>query len=994
MNQSNQPAHSQPAFDAPILPSLDLELSSNFSFKTLETAQGTFLSVAAESLDAVYLDGKPDWSQTNKIQLIHVDALIPHPWNPRKTTSRESLVTLAESLRAGGLHSPLDICQKDSDSPELALILSGHRRLWTTKGVGADLIPCKLDPRGVLTEVEQREALIRYNEGQEKPAPINRAQSILDLMVTSKLTQAQTATRLGINPATVSRLLKLLTLPEIVQNMTNKGELNESVAYELTRIQDNPQRQIDLALEAKERGYSAAKVKRMACRPKIKLESRSSAAKRPTCVSERTIEVPDGSATIKISSARVVITDTTINEALQQVIYRIPVELQMPEPVSADNSSANTTASPDGSQSTEPNSLRQPDKIQTVPDKSKSGDMESSLPAEEDRLGLKQPTEYQFSRIDGHISGAAASINAIFTNGYPDWSRTDEIQLVFRTALAPHPWNPRKHISIEAMRDTVLSVKESGIHTPLKITQHPESEQKAYILGGHRRTWVAAKLGLELLPVKLDPRGILNEVAVRETLINDNEGQLKPAPIERAESLSDYLAASQLAISEAARRLNISEPDFSKSLRLLELPKEVQMLINNGDLAPSAGITLLDHRGGEQAIIGLAYKVLTHNIPLATLTKMVRRSQVDLGGLAADTPRRSSEQHNVVGGNNRIHVVLKSNQGELPAGEELATLLETVQQNFDAPGTGASPVTTSVQTHTLQLKECIRYSEASAKYWEHFLPDHVTRQNDGLYISKDTADLLALKFNNDELKKLGFTTQEITAFHTRRLLNIQSRLSNDDRVSVGHVTEYLIKCYDCLHKLPATKQQLSAIEIAQLELDTQHFNGASVDILKQELKERLKALPEIFTVRLSPLVELQKIAKSVQQVTDADMAFTRDELSSAGIPLANNFESQYKRWLADTKRIPYTGSIEDRGLRFDDLHAYFTHCARYLLETTGGRAERSIGIKQLRAGHIVFSKVGEPSKTRRFNSHEVFQEVRDSLEKLNNLFASKTANRP
>lgn len=993
MNQFNYPEPSKPTFDSPLLPSLDLSRNSNFSFKTVETAQGDFLSVAAESVDAVYLDGKPDWSQTNKIQLIHVDALIPHPWNPRKTTSREALVTLAESLRAGGLHSPLDICQKDSDTPELALILSGHRRLWTTKGVGADLIPCRLDPRGVLTEVEQREALIRYNEGQEKPAPINRAQSILDLMVSSNLTQAQTATRLGINPATVSRLLKLLTLPEVVQDMTNKGELNESVAYELTRIQDNPQRQIDLALEAKERGYSAAKVKRMAGRPKIKLTNRNSAAKRTTSVNEKTILVPDGSATITISSTKVAITETAISEALQQVINRIPVAMHIPEPVSTDPLTTNTATAPSHSQTTELN-VPHSGGIQPNPNESKSTKIPLPLPGGEDHLGLQQTATYQFPRIQGYISGAAASINAIFINGYPDWSRTDEIQLVFRKALSPHPWNPRKHISIEAMRDTVLSIKQSGIHTPLKITQHPEHAQKAYILGGHRRTWVAAKIGLELLPVKLDPRGILNEVAVRETLINDNEGQLKPAPIERAESLSAYLAASQLSISEAAQRLSISEHDFSKSLRLLELPKEVQALINNGDLAPSAGITLLDHRGGTQAIVGLAYKVLSHNIPLSTLTKMVRRSQVDLGGLAANAPTRSDEQHSVVGGNNRIHVVLKSNQGELPVGEKLAMLLETVQQNISTPAVDSNTAATSIPSHTMQLKECIRYSETSAKYWRLFFPDRVTQQDGELLISNDTADLLTLKFNNDELKKLGFTTQEITAFHTRRLLNIQSTFSTDDRISVAQVTEYLIECYDTIHKLPATKKQLSAIEIAKLELDTEHFNGASVEVLKNELRKRLEALPDIFAVRLAPLVELQKIAKSVQEVSDADKPFSRAELNSAGIPVSSNFEWHYKRWLAETKRIPYTGTIDDRGLRFDDLHSYFTHCARYLLETTGGRAERTIGIKQLRAGHIAFSKMVEPSKPRRFNSHEVFQEVRDSLEKLNNLFASKNPNRP
>lgn len=470
---SSAAAHSLQSTD--VHPSLDAAVSIGSQLKSYDTERGLLKSIAAESVEAVFIDGFPDWSQPGKIQLIYADALLPHPLNPRKTTDREALATLAESLRAGGVHTPLDICQKSVEAPHQALILSGHRRLWTSKMIGGELIPCRLDPRGVLSEVEQREALIRYNEGQEKPAPIDRAQSVLDMMVSSDLTQTATAARLGINPATVGRLLKLLTLPDAVKEMTNKGEINESVAFELTRIKDNPQRQIELAVEAKERGYSADKVRRMAAKPKVKLPTRSHVPTTEPVVNERTVIVETGAERVALTftSTKIAMSDDAVRSALEQVVNRIPVDISVTETTPAPAVSG-TPAAPLAEERPEvkftPTANRPPaavspskaDTITPTTDAPAATPVVATTATSEDRFGLQIPATYQFPVVSGHRSAAAQSVSAVFTNGYPDWSRTGEIQLVFRSALAPHPLNPRKQISTEAMRETVLSVKQSG----------------------------------------------------------------------------------------------------------------------------------------------------------------------------------------------------------------------------------------------------------------------------------------------------------------------------------------------------------------------------------------------------------------------------------------------------------------------------------------------------------------------------------------------------
>lgn len=161
----------------------------------------------------------------------------------RKHFDEAASAGLGISIRESGLQQPL-LVRREGDR---LIVIDGERRLRACRSIGLKEIPVLVinDP---LTVVEVLTRQLACNLQREDLTVLERAEAIRQLMDQGKLTADQVAKRLGQSPATVSRTLSILKLPETIRDQVASGQIPADTAYLLARV-ETPGQQAALAAE-------------------------------------------------------------------------------------------------------------------------------------------------------------------------------------------------------------------------------------------------------------------------------------------------------------------------------------------------------------------------------------------------------------------------------------------------------------------------------------------------------------------------------------------------------------------------------------------------------------------------------------------------------------------------------------------------------------------------------------------------------------------------
>lgn len=157
---------------------------------------------------------------------IPLDQIRPNPDQPRRSIDPEALATLAASVRASGLVQPI-VVRRSGDGFE---IIAGERRWRAARDAGLSAIPALVRHAD---ERERLELALVENVVREELNPIEVARALAILVEDFGQTQASLAERLGRSRPAVSNLLRLLELPDDVQDMVVDGRLTEGHARAL-----------------------------------------------------------------------------------------------------------------------------------------------------------------------------------------------------------------------------------------------------------------------------------------------------------------------------------------------------------------------------------------------------------------------------------------------------------------------------------------------------------------------------------------------------------------------------------------------------------------------------------------------------------------------------------------------------------------------------------------------------------------------------------------
>jgi ParB family chromosome partitioning protein len=189
--------------------------------------------------DARYVPTKYD-----SVFWIDVDRIQPNPYQPRKDFTEIGLKSLAESIRQYGVLQPLVVSRTDVEKPEGGLesvyeLIAGERRLRASKLAGLKQIPVVI--RSGESNLTKLELAIIENLQREDLNAIDRAKALQKLIEEFGISHAECAAKIGKSREYVSNSLRLLSLPEHMQDAIVGKEMSEGHARTLLALNDRPE---------------------------------------------------------------------------------------------------------------------------------------------------------------------------------------------------------------------------------------------------------------------------------------------------------------------------------------------------------------------------------------------------------------------------------------------------------------------------------------------------------------------------------------------------------------------------------------------------------------------------------------------------------------------------------------------------------------------------------------------------------------------------------
>ena len=162
---------------------------------------------------------------------VGIDSIVPGAMQPRTHFDEASLQSLADSIRTHGIVQPLLVRRRDGGYE----LIAGERRWRAARLAGISRVPVivKEVPDDNLLEI----ALIE-NIQRENLNPIEEAQAYKKLIETVGLTQESLASRVGRDRSYITNYLRLLRLPDDVQQLVKDGRLSTGHARSLLALSE------------------------------------------------------------------------------------------------------------------------------------------------------------------------------------------------------------------------------------------------------------------------------------------------------------------------------------------------------------------------------------------------------------------------------------------------------------------------------------------------------------------------------------------------------------------------------------------------------------------------------------------------------------------------------------------------------------------------------------------------------------------------------------
>lgn len=192
-----------------------------------------------KGLDALFEDNINESQGTQTIRMSEIE---PNKSQPRRHFDENAITTLADSIRQHGLIQPI-LVRSTSTGYQ---IVAGERRWRACRMLGMSEIPAVVKE---FSDSETAQIALIENIQREDLNPIEEAAAYKELMENYNMTQEELSKAVGKSRSAIANAVRLLNMPEKVQELLRKGELSAGQAKAIAAAESEEQ-MVDLAERA------------------------------------------------------------------------------------------------------------------------------------------------------------------------------------------------------------------------------------------------------------------------------------------------------------------------------------------------------------------------------------------------------------------------------------------------------------------------------------------------------------------------------------------------------------------------------------------------------------------------------------------------------------------------------------------------------------------------------------------------------------------------
>ena len=181
-----------------------------------------------------------------------------------------------------------------------------------------------------------------------------------------------------------------------------------------------------------------------------------------------------------------------------------------------------------------------------------------------------------------------------------------------------NPYQPRKEFDQKALEELADSIREHGVFTPILVK---ETDSGYVLIAGERRLRASKMANLEKIPAIIKE---FTDEQMMEISLLENIQREDLTAIEEASSYDQLIHKLGYTQEQLAKRVGKSREHVANLLRLLKLPKEIQVMVSDKVLSMGQVRPLITLQS-EQEMLNLAYKIQNEGLSVRQVEKLVKQ---------------------------------------------------------------------------------------------------------------------------------------------------------------------------------------------------------------------------------------------------------------------------------------------------------------------------------------------------------------------------------
>ncbi|MEO6906647.1 MAG: ParB/RepB/Spo0J family partition protein [Abditibacteriaceae bacterium] len=226
----------------------------------------------------------------------------------------------------------------------------------------------------------------------------------------------------------------------------------------------------------------------------------------------------------------------------------------------------------------------------------------------------------------------------------PGREKDSGVRQVSLKQIVANPAQPRRIFPQQELDELAASIKEHGVLQPVLLRPLPNSDEMYEIVAGERRWRAAQAAALTTVPAIIR---VINDQQALEMAIIENVQRQDISALDAAVAYRRLQQEFHLSQEEIATRVAKSRATIANTLRLLDLPEEVQAAITQNQISEGHGRAILGAKTDE-ARKAILRRVLRDGLTVRHTEELARNSdKATEASIAKIKPRHSADETHV-----------------------------------------------------------------------------------------------------------------------------------------------------------------------------------------------------------------------------------------------------------------------------------------------------------------------------------------------------------